>query len=454
MTAPVQASGGARRGTSIRAMLTDRQVLAWALYDWANSAFATTVMAGFFPVFYSALSAGLSTEDSQFWFNIGLAASSLSIALAAPVLGAIADRGGTRKHFLATFAMLGVILTASLAWVHGDMWMEGLMIYVLAQAGFAGANIFYDSMITDVAREDEYDQVSGFGYALGYVGGGLLFLVNVLMVTNPGWFGLAGAGEALSWSFISVGLWWAAFTLPLLLWVRETPTRVKASGVQAVREGLRQLRETITHIRQLRVVLVFLAAYWLYIDGVGSVIKMAVFFANRVLALPQEALITALLVTQFVSFPAALFFGWLGRRIGPRTGILIGLVVYTLVVFYAWGWLASGAGFYYLAIAIGLVQGGVQSLSRSLYARIIPVSRTAEFFGFYNMVGKFAAILGPLLVALVPVLIAAADARDAILVLVVLFVAGGALLTRVDMEAGIRAARGMDQSASSEVSKG
>lgn len=435
-------------------MLTDRQVLAWALYDWANSAFATTVMAGFFPVFYSALSAGLSTEDSQFWFNIGLAVSSLAIALAAPVLGAIADRGGTRKHFLATFTMLGVVMTASLAWVHGDMWLEGLMIYVLAQMGFAGANIFYDSMITDVAREDEYDQVSGFGYALGYIGGGLLFLVNVLMVTNPGWFGLDGVGSALAWSFISVGLWWAVFTLPLLFWVRESPTRDKATGTRAIREGLQQLRETLSRIRQLRVVLVFLVSYWLYIDGVGSVIKMAVFFADRVLGLPQESLITALLLTQFVSFPAALFFGWLGRRIGPRTGILIGLVVYSLAVFYAWGWLASGTGFYYLAVAIGLVQGGVQSLSRSLYARIIPVGRTAEFFGFYNMVGKFAAILGPFLVALVPVVIAAADARDAILVLVVLFVTGGALLLRVDVEAGVRAARELDQSDSSSASNG
>ncbi len=451
---PTPVSTRSSQGMRLRRMLKNRPVLGWALYDWANSAFATTVMAGFFPVFYSHLSAGLSTEDSQFWFNIALSLSSLVIALVAPVLGAIADRGGTRKHFLATFTMLGAIMTVSLAWVHGDMWMMGLLVYALAQVGFSGANIFYDSMILDIAEEAQYDQVSGFGYALGYIGGGLLFLVNVLMVLNPGWFGLADAGSALAWSFVSVGIWWAVFTVPLLVWVHERPTPDRASGLQAIREGLGQFKETFSHIRQLRVVLIFLASYWLYIDGVGSVIKMAVFFANRVLDLPQDALIGALLLTQFVSFPAALFFGWLGTRIGARNGILIGLVVYTLVVLYAWGWLDSGGGFYILATAIGLVQGGVQSLSRSIYARIIPESRAAEFFGFYNMVGKFAAILGPLLVAMVPVLIAAADARDAILVLVGLFVGGGLLLTRVDVVAGAVAARDLDQSARRDCSKG
>lgn len=431
-------------GRTIRGLLGDRQVVAWALYDWGNSAFATTIMAGFFPVFYGMLSAGLSKEDSQFWFNMALAGSSIVIAVAAPILGAIADRGGSRKRFLATFAMVGIAMSVALAWVHGGMWLPGLMIYALAQAGFAGANIFYDSMIMDVSSDGEFDLVSGLGYAFGYVGGGLLFLLNVLMVTNPQWFGLADAGSALSWAFVSVAIWWAVFTIPLLLWVREAPTTDEVSGLRAIREGWTQLRETFGHIRRLRVVFLFLAGYWLYIDGVGSIIKMAVFFANRVLELPSESLITALLLTQFVSFPAALFFGWLGNRIGPRNGILIGLVVYTGAIVYAWGWLNSGADFYRLAIAIGLVQGGVQSLSRSLYARIIPPSKTAEFFGFYNMVGKFAAIFGPILIAFVPVLIAGADARDAILVLILLFVGGGLLLSRVDVNAGTRAARELE----------
>lgn len=429
----------------MKRILLDRQVLSWALYDWANSAFATTVMAGFFPIFYGMLSESISTRDSQFWFNICLATSSILIAVAAPVLGAIADRGGSRKKFLATFAMLGAVMSASLAWVHGGMWGIGLVIYGFGQIGFAGANIFYDSMIVDVAKEDELDIISGFGYALGYVGGGLLFLINVLMVTKPSMFGIVDASAALSLSFISVGLWWAVFTVPLLLTVRETPTKNVASARGSIKEGWSQLINTFREVRKLKVVFLFLAGYWLYIDGVGTIIKMAVFFANRVLELPPQSLVSALLLTQFVAFPAALFFGWLGEKIGPRNGILIGLVVYIAAVVYAWGWLESSADFYKLAVAIGLVQGGVQSLSRSLFARLIPRSKTAEFFGFFNMVGKFASILGPLLMALVPVLVAGANERDAILVLILLFVGGGLLLFRVDTRAGIKAARQMEE---------
>ncbi len=400
-------------------------------------------MAGFFPVFYSMLSQNISTRDSQFWFNITLAISSMVIAIAAPVLGAIADCGNSRKKFLATFAMLGILMSIGLAWVQDGMWWIGLLVYGLGQIGFSGANIFYDSMIVDVAKEDELDMVSGYGYALGYVGGGLLFLLNVSMVTWPEWFGFDNASTAVSVSFISVGLWWAVFSVPLLLLHQGAVKQDRMGARQAITEGWSQLINTFHEIRRLRVVFVFLAGYWLYIDGVGSIIKMAVFFADRVLELPRESLITALLLTQFVAFPAALFFGWLGTRIGPKNGILIGLVVYTLAVLYAWGWLDSSADFYVLAVAIGLVQGGVQSLSRSLFARIIPRTQTAEFFGFFNMVGKFASIVGPLLMALVPVLLVGADARDSILALIPLFVLGGVLLWRVDTRAGIRAVKGL-----------
>lgn len=425
-------------------VLLRKRVLCWALYDWGNSAFATTVMAGFFPVFYSQLSQDLSAQDSQFWFSITLAASSLLVGVSAPVLGAIGDRGGSRKKFLVTFAMLGAVMTAGLAWVHAGMWQVGLLLYGLGTIGFSGANLFYDSMIVDVSKEDEFDLVSAFGYSLGYVGGGLLFAVNVLMVTKPELFALDGQVAAVRASFLSVAIWWTVFTVPLLLGVKETRTKNKASRLRAVREGLTQLAGTLREIRKLKILVLFLVGYWLYIDAVNTVIKTAVFFGDRVLGLPQDALITALLVTQFVAFPAALGFGWLGKRIGPRLAILIGLAVYVGALVYAWRWLASAADFYKLAIAIGLVQGGVQALSRSLYARLVPVSRTAEFFGFFNMVGKFAAILGPLLMAVVPIVIRGADERDRILALPLLFIVGGLLLWKVDVEKGAMAAKAFD----------
>ncbi len=414
------------------------------MYDWANSAFATTVIAGFFPVFYSVLTADLDTGESQFWFNITLAASSLLIAVAAPLLGAISDHGGSRKKFLAAFAMLGILMSASLAWVHVGIWWAGLLLYGVGSIGFSGANIFYDSMIMEVSEPEEFDVVSAYGYALGYIGGGLLFALNALMVTQPHWFGFADAASALSAAFISVALWWGLFTIPLLMMVGETPpskhtSAKQTTAIEAIRAGFAELVVTFKELRRMRTLFLFLIAYWFYIDGVGTIIKMAVFFGDRILGLPSQSLLTALLLTQFVAFPAALFFGWLGKKIGPRRGILIGLSVYMAVVIYAWRWLDSAMDFYFLATAIGLVQGGVQSLSRSMYARFVPKKRSAEFFGFFNMVGKFAAILGPLLMTAVPFLIPGANERDSILSLLLLFVIGGWLLWKVNVADGIRA---------------
>ncbi len=430
---------------SLRSVLKRRPVVAWALYDWANSAFATTIMAGFFPVFYGAISQDLSTEDSQFWFNVTLAAASVLIAVLAPILGAVADRGGVRKKFLAFFAGIGILMTAGLVWVHAGQWWMGLLLYGLGTVGFSGANVFYDSMLVDVAEEEELDLVSALGYSAGYIGGGLLFALNVLMVQKPEWFGFADAGSSVKASFLSVALWWGAFTIPLLLAVRETPTEDRAPRLEALRAGMRQLIDTLKEIRSFKVLVLFLAAYWIYIDGVNTVIKTAVFFGDRVLGLEQAALITALLVTQFVAFPAALGFGWLGQRIGPKPAILIGLGVYLVALVYAWRFLEDAGDFYVLAIAIGLVQGGVQSLSRSLYARLIPPSKTAEFFGFFNMVGKFATIFGPLMIAFTPMLIPGATERDGIVSLTLLFLIGGFLLSRVRVDEGVEAARRFDR---------
>jgi UMF1 family MFS transporter len=274
------------------------------------------------------------------------------------------------------------------------------------------------------------------------------------MVRHPERFGLTDAGSAVAVSFICVALWWAIFMIPLLTGVRETPTKDAAPAGQAIREGLKQLAETLREIRKLKVLLTFLVGYWLYIDAVNTVIRTAVFFGHRILSLPRESLVTALLVTQFVAFPAALFFGWMGSRIGPRLAILIGLGVYMVALVYAWQWLDTAADFYKLAITIGMVQGGVQSLSRSFYARLVPKSRTAEFFGFFNMVGKFAAILGPVLMAATPFLIAGSDEKDSILSLTLLFVLGGVLLWHVDEKEGIRAAEEMEKQSGGGMKQG
>lgn len=413
---------------SSRHQASKTEVLAWALYDWGNSAFATTVMAGFFPVFYSAVSTGLEVDQAQFWFNMALACSSVLVALSGPILGVLADRGGWRLHFLAGFASVGVLATAALAWVAVGQWPMALLLYATASLGFFGGNVFYDALLPHVARGRDLDRVSALGYGLGYGGGGLLFTVNVFMVLHPQWFGLSDQGAGVRASFLTAALWWLVFTLPLLWRVR--PGRTARPG-QASSGAWRQLWHTLTALRAEPVLLMFLLAYWLYIDGVNTVMKTAVFFGDRVLGLDQSGLISALLLTQFVALPASLGFGWLGQRLGARTGILLGLGVYLLVIVYAWAWLASSRDFYLLAIAIGLVQGGVQSLSRSLFARLIPAHHSAEYFGVFNLVGKFATILGPLLMAITPWLFATADARVSILSLAPLFIIGGGLLLRL-----------------------
>lgn len=421
----------------MKSVLLEKPVVSWALYDWANSAFATTVIAGFFPVFFKEYWSA-DTEATITTFRLGVAngVASLIVALFAPVIGAIADRGSARKKFLFTFSALGIIMTGGLYFVAAGAWPIAAALFVLASMGFAGANIFYDSLLVDVARRDKYDLVSAYGFSLGYLGGALLFLVNALMTINPGWFGLADQAQAVRIAFVSVAAWWALFSLPLLFFVRETPARDVQSAPQAVRAGLAQFAATFREVRGLRTVFLFLAAYWLYIDGVNTVIKMAVDYGLS-LGFAVNSLLVALLITNLVGFPAALAFGWLGQRFGTRRSILLAIGMYIAVTFWA-VFLRTEAEFYAMAVAIGLVQGGVQSLSRSLFARLIPEDKAAEFFGFYNMVGKFAAVLGPFLVAGFAYF--TGSPRAAIFSIVILFVAGGWLLTRVDIEAGERRA--------------
>jgi MFS transporter, UMF1 family len=410
----------------VKGLLTRRPVIAWALYDWANSAFATTVMAGFFPVFFKQYWS-VGTEAAVSTFRLGLAngIGSLLIALLAPLLGAIADRGGARVRMLSFFTVIGGAMTAALYWVGQGDWITAALVYSLAAFGFAGGVTFNDALLVDVTEPEEYDRASAYGYALGYAGGGLLLLLNVAMVTRPQAFGLDDAGEAVRVAFPMVAVWWLLFTVPTLLWVRERVPRALPLSA-AAGAGWRELRTTIGHIRRYRPLLWFLLAYWMYIDGVNTIIKMAVDYGLS-LGFPQQSLIAALLITQFVGFPAAIAFGWLAGRIGARNGIFIAIAVYAGTTIAAY-WMNSVTHFYLLAGVIGLVQGGIQSLSRSYFAALVPVGKQGEFFGFYNMMGKFAAVLGPFLVGITALV--TDNSRDGMLSIVILFVGGAILLTR------------------------
>ena len=407
-----------------------RQKWGWAMYDWANSAFATTVMAGFFPVFFKEYwNSGVDAATSTFRLGMANSLASLLIVLLAPLLGAIADCMSRRKAMLFSFAFLGVLMTAGLYLIGEGDWFLAAFLYVLALIGFSGSNVFYDSLLPFVSRKDKIDQTSALGFSMGYLGGGILLSINVLMALHPEKFGLADGAAAIRISFLMVAVWWLIFSLPLMLLVEEPDGSVSGWSVNVLQAGFKRVWTTLQEVRQLRNIWLFLVAYWLYIDGVDTIVRMAVDYGLS-LGFDQNSLITALLITQFTGFPAAIAFGWFGGRYGPKTGIFIGLAVYIVVTVWA-SVMDSVSEFYYLAFLIGLAQGGIQALSRSLYARMIPADRSAEFFGFYNMLGKFAAILGPVMIGWVGVI--SGNPRTGILSLLVLFVVGGLVLAKVEV---------------------
>lgn len=406
-----------------------RSRVSWALYDWANSAFATTVVAGFFPVFFKTYwSADYSAETSTLQLGLGSALASFLVLFLAPIGGAIADRGHRKKHGLAWATALAVLSTAALFWVGQGQWLSAMTLFVLASIGFFMAIVFYDSLIVDVSVAADYDRTSALGYGLGYLGGGLLLAINVAMTLWPHTFGLADRAAAVRWSFLTVAIWWGLFSLPLFVYSTEVGVTDRLPMGRALREGLGELRGTVREILGQREVWLFLLAYWLYIDGVNTIVRMAVDF-GLTLGFGQESLIMALLLVQFIGFPAAIAFGWLASRWDTKKAIYLGLVVYAGISAWAY-FLQDVWQFYVMAGAIGLVQGGVQSLSRSYFARLIPEGKAGEYFGIYNMMGKFAAVLGPVLVGVTAA--ATGSARLSIVSIVILFVFGGALLTRVD----------------------
>lgn len=404
-----------------------KEIVSWALYDWANSAFATTVMAAFFPIFFSQYwSAGSSTE-STFFLGLGNSIESLLVAVISPILGAIADRGSYRKKLLIFFAFMGAVMTCCLSFIGMGKWPYAMLLYIIANIGFAGANTMYDSLLPSVASEKKVDFVSSLGYGLGYIGGGLLFLLNVLMYIMPGKFGLADGVEAVKVSYAMVGIWWAVFSVPLILFVKE-PKGENLRISAAIKDGFSQVSRTLKALRKLKHTGLFLIAYWCYIDGVDTIIRMATDYGTAI-GFSSESLIVALLITQFVAFPSAILYNIFGHKAGVKKALLVAVAAYIVIAILGF-FMTKEIHFYLLACCIGLFQGGIQALSRSYYTRLIPKEHASEFYGFFNMLGKFAAIIGPLLIGIVSVV--TGEQRYGILSLIILFAAGGMLLARVD----------------------
>ena len=414
-------------------MTNRKKVISWAFYDWANSAYSTTVMAGFFPIFFEKF---YSNPDDviQSTYQLGLAnsISSIFIALVSPFLGAIADRGSAKKKLLITFAFLGVLMTASLWFVEQGEWQLAVFFYVIATIGFMAGNIFYDSLLPEVASREKVDYVSALGYSLGYLGGGSLFAVNVLMYLHPDWFGIPDSSTAIRISFLTVAIWWAVFTLPIIIFLPEPKSSNSVPLSKAVFSGISQLRETYDNIREMKIISTFLLAFWLYEDGVATIVRMAGKIASS-LGFAAGDIITAILMVQFIGFPAALLYNWFAKKIGIKNAVLVAIAGYGIITLLGY-MMTDITHFYILAAMIGIFQGGIQSLSRSLFTRLVPKGKEAEFFGFYNMLGKFAAVIGPILVGWITVM--TGNPRTGILSIVVLFILGGLLLIKVDFEAG------------------
>lgn len=408
--------------------MNKKSIYSWALYDWANSAYATTVMAGFFPLFFKAyFSADANVTVSTAHLGFANSLSSFIIVLLAPLLGAIADAGSIKKRFLFLFAYLGIAMSAALSLIGEGEWQLAAFVYVLANIGFMGSNTFYDSLLPSVSTEKNIDFVSSLGFALGYLGGGVLFGINVWMLQDFTFFGFADEAAAIKASFVSVAVWWALFSLPLLLFVEEKREK-RELGAGLIKQGYMRLKTTFGKISQLKGLLLFLIAYWLYIDGVDTIIRMAVDY-GMALGFDSHNLILALLIVQFVGFPTTLLFAGLAERWDTKKAIYLAIFIYLFIIFWA-SRMNEVYEFYVLAVMIALVQGGIQALSRSYYSKMIPHNQAAEFFGFYNFLGKFATIFGPLLIAVVALF--SENSRLAIASVSLFFLLGGVLLFFVD----------------------
>ncbi|MCD5324932.1 MULTISPECIES: MFS transporter [Pontibacillus] len=414
-------------------------VRSWALYDWANSAFATTIMAAVLPIFYQQVAAStLPDQQATSYWGYSQSIAVLIVAILAPILGAISDYSAAKKKFLRFFAYMGMIASVLLAFVDSGEYLFASFLLIIGTIGFSGANVFYDAFLPEISKGTDMDRVSSRGFAFGYIGGGLLLAINLLMIQKYEWFGFSSTEMGTKISFVTVGIWWFVFSIPLFKNVKEEKREGQVERTKSyARIGFSRVAHTFREINQYKQLLIFLLAFWLYNDGISTIIKMATIYGSEI-GIGSSHLIAALLITQFVGIPCTFFFGWLATKITAKRALTVTLVVYIGIVILGY-FMSSAAHFYALAICVGVVQGGAQSLSRSIFGRLVPDDRHAEFFGFYGISAKFSAIIGPALFGFVGAI--TGSSKLGIFSLVIFFVVGLILLQKVDISKGMEEAR-------------
>jgi UMF1 family MFS transporter len=420
------------------------QVFAWATYDFANSAYATTILAVIFNVYYARVVAG-GPEGVEIlgirvpgasMFTFFVAVAMLLVAVSSPILAALSDVGGLKKQMLGYHLAAGVLSTGLLCTVGGGQWIWGGALFVIGQIGFAGGNVFYNALLQDIADPEDYGKVSGLGWAWGYIGGGLLLCLNLIMLQYPHLLGFSSGSFTVQDCFLSVAIWWALFSIPIF---RYVPTASR-SGEQSPTDfgsAVRSLKSVFHRLRELPHFSRFFFAFLLYNDGIETVVVMASIFGDQELHMSSTSLILFFLMIQAVAFVGSLIFGWLADRMGNKRTILISLLGWLIVVVWAWQLGIFGnplSEYWILGLVAGLVMGGSQAASRSLQAALIPPGRSAEFFSFFGISGRFASAIGPLLFGLAVLL--TGSLRWGVLSLIVFFAGGYLILLTVDEREG------------------
>jgi len=426
---------------AVNEQIRKKAIWAWTMYDWANSAFVTTIMAAVLPVYYSSVAAATLPANiaTAYWgYTTSLAA--LLAAVISPILGAMADFRGSKKSFLTIFMVIGVAATALMYFISTGDWLLASLLFIFGQIGFAGSLVYYDALLPHVATDKEIDMVSSRGYAMGYIGGGILLAVNLAMIMLAP-ENLTGLMTRLS--FLTVAVWWFIFTLPLLKYVSEPKRRILAGeeNFKPLQAALSRLSNTFKEIRKYKELSKFLIAFWVYSNGIGTIILMATIYGAEI-GIGQTTLIGTLLMVQFLAAPFAIFFGWLPKKIGTKPSIYIALGIYCIIAIagyflqHEWQFWALGAG-------VATVQGGSQALSRSLFGRMMPKSKSAEFYSFFSVFEKFSTILGPALFGVVSQIMG--ESRLSIVSLLIFFVVGILILRTVNVEKGIEIAEAEEQ---------